>query len=75
LHRVPVTSCAGRTAASSLLTDPDSAYLAAPMTSVLMVWVVVCAFGFARYRPPTLLAGLQAAGASTPGTECAKRCQ
>jgi hypothetical protein len=39
------------------------AWIAAPMASVLMVWVAVCALGFARYRPPTLLAGLQAAGA------------
>jgi hypothetical protein len=39
------------------------AWIVAPMASVLMVWLVVSALGFAFYRPPTLLAGLQAAGA------------
>jgi hypothetical protein len=39
------------------------AWVAAPLAGILMVWVVVCAVGFVRYRPATLLAGLGVMGA------------
>lgn len=39
------------------------AWVVAPMAGVLVVWVVVCALGFVRHPPATLLATLGVAGA------------